>query len=103
MSVSFVVWKILFFTNVTFELFFTTIARVLIVQMFHFQVVGCLCPKGFSGMFCGRAADVCRGKPCFRGVQCQPASDSSQFTCGECPDHTITEGKEGYKCFEHGL
>lgn len=66
-----------------------------------FQVVGCLCPKGFSGKFCENAADVCQGKPCFRGLQCQ--SDSGQFTCGDCPDSTISKGKEGYKCFKHGL
>eukprot|EP00066_Takifugu_rubripes_P011903 XP_011601169.1 PREDICTED: mucin-4-like [Takifugu rubripes] len=68
----------------------------------RFQVVGCLCPEGFSGKFCGRAADVCRGQPCFRGVQCHSRSDPSQFTCGECPDNTVSEGKQGYKCFEHG-
>ncbi|XP_056904232.1 neurogenic locus Notch protein-like [Takifugu flavidus] len=69
----------------------------------RFQVVGCLCPEGFSGKFCGRAADVCRGQPCFRGVQCHSRSDPSQFTCGECPDNTVSEGKQGYKCFEHDM
>uniref|UniRef100_A0A8C4EQG9 Si:ch73-105b23.6 n=1 Tax=Dicentrarchus labrax TaxID=13489 RepID=A0A8C4EQG9_DICLA len=68
-----------------------------------FQVVGCLCPKGFSGKFCGNKADVCRGKPCFRGVECQSKSEPGQFTCGECPDNTVSYGKQGYKCFEHDM
>lgn len=67
------------------------------------QVVGCLCPKGFNGMFCGNASDACQGKPCFRGVKCQRASEPDQFTCGECPNNTFSEGKQGYKCFEEGL
>uniref|UniRef100_A0A3Q3WEH4 Uncharacterized protein n=1 Tax=Mola mola TaxID=94237 RepID=A0A3Q3WEH4_MOLML len=65
----------------------------------RFQVVGCLCPKGFSGRFCGNTADACRGKPCFRGVPCQ--SNPGQFTCGDCPDNTVSGGSPGYKCFEH--
>lgn len=65
------------------------------------QVVGCLCPKGFSGKFCDSVANVCQGKPCFRGLQCQ--SESRQFTCADCPANTISKGKEGYKCFKHGL
>ncbi|XP_042290199.1 fibrillin-1 [Thunnus maccoyii] len=72
-------------------------------QQGKFQVVGCLCPKGFSGKFCGSTADVCQGKPCFRGVQCQSESLPSQFTCGECPDNTVSKGKQGYKCFEHDM
>lgn len=67
------------------------------------QVVGCLCPNGFSGKFCGNISDICQGKPCFRGVKCQPKSEAGQFTCGECPANTFSEGKQGYKCFEHGL
>uniref|UniRef100_A0A3Q2QZC4 Si:ch73-105b23.6 n=1 Tax=Fundulus heteroclitus TaxID=8078 RepID=A0A3Q2QZC4_FUNHE len=65
-----------------------------------FQVVGCLCPKEFSGKFCGNTTDVCRGKPCFSGVQCH-VKDPGQFTCGDCPDGTVSSGKEGYKCFEY--
>ncbi|KAI3362951.1 hypothetical protein L3Q82_011622, partial [Scortum barcoo] len=72
-------------------------------QQGRFQVVGCLCPKGFSGKFCGNTADVCRGKPCFQGVQCQSKSEPGQFTCGACPDNTVSEGKQGYKCFEHDM
>uniref|UniRef100_A0A3Q1EUP3 Si:ch73-105b23.6 n=1 Tax=Acanthochromis polyacanthus TaxID=80966 RepID=A0A3Q1EUP3_9TELE len=70
-------------------------------QQGKFQVVGCLCPKGFSGTFCGNTTDICRGKPCFRGVQCQSESEPGQFTCGMCPGTTISIGKEGYKCFKH--
>ncbi|XP_078016684.1 uncharacterized protein LOC117248622 [Epinephelus lanceolatus] len=72
-------------------------------QQGKFQVVGCLCPKGFSGKFCGNIADVCRGKPCFRGVQCQSQSKPDLFTCGECPNNTVSGGKQGYKCFEHDM
>ncbi|XP_071007532.1 mucin-4 [Oncorhynchus clarkii lewisi] len=73
----------------------------------RFLVVGCLCPKGFSGKFCGNTTDVCKGKPCFPGVQCQSQSQSQgepdQFTCGECPSPTIYGDKQGYKCFENDL
>ncbi|XP_055358339.1 mucin-like protein isoform X2 [Betta splendens] len=72
-------------------------------QQGRFQVVGCLCPKGFSGVFCGNVTDACLGKPCFRGVKCQGAADPDQFICGECPNNTFSEGKQGYKCFEEDL
>ncbi|XP_047458169.1 fibrillin-1 [Mugil cephalus] len=72
-------------------------------QKGKFQVVGCLCPKGFSGKSCENTTDICRGKPCFRGVRCQPKSEPGQFTCGECPKNTVSQGKEGYKCFEHDM
>ncbi|XP_027863737.1 mucin-like protein isoform X2 [Xiphophorus couchianus] len=68
-----------------------------------FQVVGCLCPKGYSGMFCGNTTNTCRGKPCFRGVQCDPKSGPDQFSCGDCPGNTVSNGKQGYKCFEYDL
>ncbi|XP_061913861.1 mucin-like protein [Entelurus aequoreus] len=68
-----------------------------------FQVLGCLCLKGFSGKFCGTVADPCIGKPCYRGVQCQSESHPNDFTCGQCPDNTVTNGKQGYKCFEHDM
>nr|XP_040035340.1 fibrillin-1 isoform X2 [Gasterosteus aculeatus aculeatus] len=68
-----------------------------------FQVVACLCPKGFSGKFCGQVADVCRGQPCFRGVRCRRDPEPGQFTCEGCPDNTFPAGKEGYKCFEHDM
>uniref|UniRef100_A0A3Q3J623 Uncharacterized protein n=1 Tax=Monopterus albus TaxID=43700 RepID=A0A3Q3J623_MONAL len=69
-------------------------------QKGKFQVVGCLCPKGFSGVFCGNISDVCQGKPCFRGVNCKSDLKPDQFTCGVCPNNTFSMGKEGYKCFE---
>ncbi|XP_059215533.1 mucin-like protein [Centropristis striata] len=68
-----------------------------------FQVVGCLCPKGFSGQFCDKAADACRGEPCFRGVKCQSEPEPGEFTCGECPKNTVSGGKQGYKCFKHDM
>ncbi|XP_043991780.1 mucin-like protein [Gambusia affinis] len=68
-----------------------------------FQVVGCLCPKGYSGTFCGNTTNACRGKPCFRGVQCDPKSGPDQFSCGDCPSNTVSNGKQGYKCFEYDL
>nr|XP_061835732.1 mucin-like protein [Nerophis lumbriciformis] len=68
-----------------------------------FQVLGCLCLKGFSGKFCGTVADPCIGKPCYRGVQCQSESHPKDFTCRQCPDNTVTNGKQGYKCFEHDM
>ncbi|TDH00847.1 hypothetical protein EPR50_G00174060 [Perca flavescens] len=72
-------------------------------QQGTFQVVGCLCPKGFTGKFCGKTADICQGKPCFRGVQCKSESKPGQFTCGECPNNTVSGGKQGYKCFEYDM
>ncbi|XP_017164593.1 mucin-4 isoform X2 [Poecilia reticulata] len=68
-----------------------------------FQVVGCLCPKGYSGAFCGNTTNVCQGKPCFRGVQCDPKSGPDQFSCGDCPDNTVSNDKQGYKCFEYDM
>ncbi|KAJ8014227.1 hypothetical protein DPEC_G00038060 [Dallia pectoralis] len=68
-----------------------------------FQVVGCLCPKGFSGKFCGSTSDVCKGFPCFPGVQCQSGprtqEEPNQFTCEECPHPSVSKDKPGYKCF----
>ncbi|XP_068452725.1 mucin-like protein, partial [Clinocottus analis] len=71
--------------------------------MLDAAVVACLCPKGFSGQFCGNTADVCRGNACFRGVQCQSASEPGHFTCGECPDNGVSGKKQGYKCFERDM
>ncbi|XP_028325377.1 fibrillin-1 isoform X2 [Gouania willdenowi] len=68
-----------------------------------FQVVGCLCTKGFSGRFCGNVTDVCRGRPCYRGVPCHSKPQPDQFTCGECPGNTVSNGKMGYKCFEYDM
>ncbi|XP_075903434.1 uncharacterized protein LOC142902350 [Nelusetta ayraudi] len=69
----------------------------------RFQVVGCLCPVGFSGKFCGAVADACGGTPCFRGVRCRSTSEPSGFACGECPDQAVSVGRRGYKCFEHDM
>ncbi|XP_064173635.1 fibrillin-2 isoform X2 [Anguilla rostrata] len=66
-----------------------------------FQIVGCLCPKGYSGRFCGNTTDPCKGKPCFPGVSCQKDKNPDQFTCGECPKNTVYQSKQGYKCFEN--
>ncbi|XP_024916753.1 mucin-like protein [Cynoglossus semilaevis] len=68
-----------------------------------FQVVGCLCPPGFSGKFCGNSSNICRGQPCFRGVDCFPQTQPDAFTCGECPENTVSSGQQGYKCFEHDM
>ncbi|TRY88739.1 hypothetical protein DNTS_029673 [Danionella cerebrum] len=69
--------------------------------MGKFQVVGCLCPPGFSGKYCDNKTDVCKGKPCFPGVECLRQKDAEQFTCGPCPPPTVSQDKQGYKCFEN--
>ncbi|KAM9477472.1 mucin-like protein [Clarias gariepinus] len=66
-----------------------------------FQVVGCLCPPGFSGRYCGNRTDVCKGKPCFPGVDCFGQREEDSFSCGECPLPTVFNDKQGYKCFEN--
>ncbi|KTG37591.1 hypothetical protein cypCar_00011224 [Cyprinus carpio] len=66
-----------------------------------FQVVGCLCPLGFSGKYCDNRADVCKGKPCFPGVECIRQKEGDLFTCGPCPPPTVYQGKQGYKCLEN--
>ncbi|XP_016355982.1 mucin-like protein [Sinocyclocheilus anshuiensis] len=66
-----------------------------------FQIVGCLCPSGFSGKYCDNRVDVCKGKPCFPGVECIRQKEGDLFTCGTCPNPTVYQGKQGYKCFEN--
>ncbi|XP_056128438.1 uncharacterized protein si:ch73-105b23.6 isoform X2 [Rhinichthys klamathensis goyatoka] len=66
-----------------------------------FQVVGCLCPPGFSGKYCDNRTDVCKGKPCFPGVECIRQKEAELFTCGQCPPPTVYKDKQGYKCFEN--
>ncbi|KAL6487444.1 hypothetical protein MHYP_G00040700 [Metynnis hypsauchen] len=66
-----------------------------------FQVVGCLCPAGFSGRYCGNRTDVCKGKPCFPAVDCFSQREPDSFTCGVCPPPTVSKHKQGYKCFEN--
>ncbi|XP_059928984.1 uncharacterized protein si:ch73-105b23.6 isoform X2 [Gadus macrocephalus] len=65
-----------------------------------FQVVGCLCPEGFSGEFCRVVWDPCLGDPCFPGVDCLPGAEPESFSCGECPSPNVYQGKQGYKCFQ---
>lgn len=84
------------------EVFFAKVCYYWQMLYVSIQVVACLCPEGFSGMFCGNASDACQGRPCYRGVTCQSKAEPEQFTCGECPDNTVSSGKQGYKCFEHG-
>ncbi|XP_017318641.1 fibrillin-2 isoform X1 [Ictalurus punctatus] len=66
-----------------------------------FQVVGCLCPPGFGGRYCGNRTDVCKGKPCFPGVDCFSQREGDSFSCGECPPRTVSNDTRGYKCFEN--
>ncbi|XP_060727479.1 mucin-like protein [Tachysurus vachellii] len=66
-----------------------------------FQVVGCLCPPGFGGQYCGNRTNVCKGQPCFPGVDCYSQTEGDSFSCGKCPSTTVSNGKEGYKCFEN--
>ncbi|XP_072906741.1 mucin-4 isoform X2 [Hemitrygon akajei] len=64
-----------------------------------FQVVGCLCPEMFSGVFCSDFQDYCKGQPCFPGLKCTNQTSLQLFQCDRCPSATISNGKEGYKCF----
>ncbi|MCI4376615.1 hypothetical protein PGIGA_G00190420 [Pangasianodon gigas] len=66
-----------------------------------FQVAACLCPPGFGGRYCGNRTDVCKGKPCFPGVDCISQQEGDSFSCGECPPPTVSNGRQGYKCFEN--
>ncbi|XP_076831604.1 mucin-4 [Brachyhypopomus gauderio] len=66
-----------------------------------FQVVGCLCPPGFGGRYCGSRTDVCKGKPCFPKVDCFSQRETDSFICGPCPYPTVSTGKQGYKCFHN--
>nr|XP_014348451.1 PREDICTED: mucin-like protein [Latimeria chalumnae] len=68
-----------------------------------FQVVGCICSEGFSGVFCSELADPCKGQPCFPGVPCIKQTQSQHFTCGKCPPGTVANGPEGQKCFYNDL
>ncbi|XP_055025536.2 uncharacterized protein [Misgurnus anguillicaudatus] len=66
-----------------------------------FQVVACLCPPGFSGKYCDDKTDVCRGKPCFPGVECFKQKEADSFMCGQCPPPTVYKDQQGYKCFKN--
>ncbi|KAK7901518.1 hypothetical protein WMY93_018287 [Mugilogobius chulae] len=65
-----------------------------------FLIVACLCPNGFGGAFCEKRTNVCNGLPCYPGVACVPLNTAGDFSCGPCPNNTVANGKEGYKCFE---
>eukprot|EP00062_Callorhinchus_milii_P011931 gi/632958552/ref/XP_007895101.1/ PREDICTED: fibropellin-1-like [Callorhinchus milii] len=64
-----------------------------------FQIVGCLCPEGFSGPKCSDYLDYCKGQPCFPGVNCTNVLSPQLFQCDRCPTETVANGKEGHKCF----
>ncbi|TSK42144.1 Fibrillin-1 [Bagarius yarrelli] len=66
-----------------------------------FQIVGCLCPPGYGGKFCGNKTDVCKGQPCFPGVDCFSQQQEDNFSCGECPSPTVANAEKGYKCFQN--
>ncbi|XP_032882267.1 mucin-like protein [Amblyraja radiata] len=66
-----------------------------------FQVVGCLCPEMFTGEFCSDVQDHCKGHPCFPGLKCTNQIGLQIFQCDRCPSATISNGKEGYKCFRN--
>ncbi|XP_041107320.1 fibrillin-1 isoform X2 [Polyodon spathula] len=73
-----------------------------VIQNHHrgaFQVVGCLCPEGYSGAFCSDPVNACRGKPCFPGVACANQPSPAFFTCDTCPTGTVAQDKNGHKCF----
>ncbi|MBN3290469.1 MLP protein, partial [Polypterus senegalus] len=77
-----------------------------IIQSHHkgkFQVVGCLCPQGFSGPLCSNITESCKGQPCFPGVGCTNQPFPQLFSCAQCPPGTVAKDKEGYKCFQQNL
>lgn len=45
---------------------------------------------------------MCKGNPCFPGVECFRQKELDSFTCGQCPFPTVYQDKPGYKCFENG-
>ncbi|KAM9316830.1 uncharacterized protein PAF06_007921 [Gastrophryne carolinensis] len=65
----------------------------------RYQVVGCLCPPGFSGAYCLNQISPCRGQPCFPDVSCMNLEYSTQYLCGKCPPGTAASGRDGEKCF----
>ncbi|XP_051775224.1 mucin-like protein [Erpetoichthys calabaricus] len=68
-----------------------------------FQVVGCLCPQGFSGPLCSNITESCKGRPCFPGIGCTKQPSPQLFSCAKCPPGTVAKDKEGYKCFQQNL
>nr|KAG8543569.1 hypothetical protein GDO81_024309 [Engystomops pustulosus] len=68
-----------------------------------YQVVGCICPLGFSGTFCSSQSKPCQGEPCFPDVPCLNQKTGSQYTCSTCPAGTVASGMDGEKCFLYDL
>ncbi|XP_051775202.1 mucin-like protein [Erpetoichthys calabaricus] len=68
-----------------------------------FQVVGCLCPQGFSGPLCSNITESCKGRPCFPGIGCTKQPSPQLFSCAKCPPGTVAKDKEGYKCFQQNI
>ncbi|KAM4694213.1 uncharacterized protein O3C94_004641 [Discoglossus pictus] len=64
-----------------------------------YQVVGCVCPEGFSGAFCSHVSIPCPGQPCFPDVPCVNQINNPYFMCGKCPLGTVPNGRDGEKCF----
>ncbi|XP_077341203.1 uncharacterized protein LOC143986670 [Lithobates pipiens] len=67
------------------------------------QVVGCICPDGFSGTFCSNQTMPCRGEPCFPDVPCLNQKYGTQYVCSKCPPGTVANGRDGEKCFLNDL
>ncbi|KAM4043654.1 uncharacterized protein ACNLHF_013893 [Anomaloglossus baeobatrachus] len=68
-----------------------------------YQVIGCICPDGFSGPFCLNQSKPCRGQPCFPDVACLNQNTGSQYICSMCPTGTFANGIDGEKCFLYDL
>ncbi|KAM3930833.1 uncharacterized protein RB166_004300 [Leptodactylus fuscus] len=68
-----------------------------------YQVVGCICPDGFSGPFCTNQTKPCQGEPCFPGVPCLNQRTGPQYVCSSCPAGTQANGADGEKCFLYDL
>ncbi|XP_056424057.1 fibrillin-3-like [Hyla sarda] len=68
-----------------------------------YQVLGCICPDGFSGPFCSSQSKPCQGEPCFPGVACLNQKTGSQYVCSTCPAGTVANGIDGEKCFLNDL
>ncbi|KAM4770876.1 uncharacterized protein WCC33_002646 [Rhinophrynus dorsalis] len=78
----------------------------IIIENYHeskYQVVGCICPDGFSGAFCVDPSTSCWGEPCFPDVSCTNQMNGSHFVCGKCPPGTVSSGTDGEKCFLNDL
>ena len=60
------------------------------------EVVGssftCLCPPGFTGVYCMLEVDPCAPSPCAAGATCLPTTGLEGFLC-QCP-----EGRAGVIC-----